>query len=97
MFKNYFEIKEKINNKIKNKEILTKEESSFLLEEVIDTLIEVGNGVTDEQLHESADYLLYFRDFYFKNSRPTNDFETKVLDETFKRQLKTKPTLKGRK
>jgi hypothetical protein len=36
MFKNYFEIKEKINNKIKNKEILTKEESSFLLEEIID-------------------------------------------------------------
>jgi hypothetical protein len=44
---------------------LTKEESSILLEYVIDTLIEVGNGVTDKDLHEAADRLFKFRDFWF--------------------------------
>jgi thymidylate synthase len=37
--------------------------SSISLETIIDTLIEVGNGVTDEQLHQEADRLLKERDF----------------------------------
>lgn len=32
------------------------------IETVIDTLIEVGNGVTEEDLHHAADILLYIRD-----------------------------------
>ena len=36
--------------------------SSVSLETIIDTLIEVGNGVTDEQLHQEADRLLKERD-----------------------------------
>jgi hypothetical protein len=38
-----------------------------LLEEVIDTLIEVGNGITDEDLHKAADKLLKFREECFEN------------------------------
>ena len=34
----------------------------LLLEDVLDTLVEVGNGVTDEQLHEAADKLFKVRD-----------------------------------
>jgi len=45
---------------------IKKEEASIILEEVIDTLIEVGNGVTDKDLHEAADKLLKFRDQWMK-------------------------------
>ena len=45
---------------------MTKDEASKLLEDVLDTLVEVGNGVTDEMLHEAADKLFRFRDEYFK-------------------------------
>jgi uncharacterized membrane protein len=38
-----------------------KEEISTLLEDVIDTLVEVGNGVTNEDLHEAADKLFKIR------------------------------------
>jgi hypothetical protein len=51
------------------KKKLTKQEASFLLEEVIDRLIEVGNGVTEKELHEAADYLLAFRDKWFNHSK----------------------------
>jgi hypothetical protein len=44
---------------------LSVDEASEILEDVIDTLIEVGNGVTDKMLHEAADKLLRFRDQYF--------------------------------
>ena len=33
-----------------------------LIEDVLDTLIEVGNGTTDEMLHEAADKLFMVRD-----------------------------------
>jgi hypothetical protein len=44
---------------------MTKNEASDILETVLDTLVEVGNGVTDEHLHEMADLLFKFRDEYF--------------------------------
>lgn len=47
---------------IPKSEILSDEEARIILEDVIDTLIEVGNGITDKQLHEAADKLLNFRD-----------------------------------
>jgi len=50
---------------IPKSEILSDDEASLILEDVIDTLIEVGNGTTDEQLHEAADKLLNFRDNWF--------------------------------
>lgn len=37
------------------------EEEMLLIEDVLDTLVEVGNGVTDEQLHEAADKLFKVR------------------------------------
>ena len=61
-------ISENILNKINNLEeipispILSDDEARIILEDVIDTLIEVGNGTTDEQLHKAADKLLNFRD-----------------------------------
>jgi len=42
--------------------VLDDDEARTILEDVIDTLIKVGNGTTDEQLHEAADKLLNFRD-----------------------------------
>jgi hypothetical protein len=47
---------------------MLKKEASIILENIIDTLIEVGNGVTDEDLHEAADQLLKFRDEWFNNT-----------------------------
>lgn len=44
---------------------MTKQEAHGLLEDVLDTLVEVGNGVTDEMLHEAADKLFKFRDEWF--------------------------------
>lgn len=37
----------------------------IILEEVLDTLTEVGNGASDEALHESFYKLLAFRDDFF--------------------------------
>lgn len=36
-------------------------EALLLIEDVLDTLVEVGNGVTDEMLHEAADKLFKAR------------------------------------
>ena len=38
-----------------------------LIEDVLDTLTEVGNGVTDEQLHKAADKLFKARDVLSSN------------------------------
>lgn len=67
----YNRIPEPILDYIKNlKEIsipktLSDDEATVILEDVIDTLIEVGNGTTEKQLHEAADKLLNFRDNWF--------------------------------
>lgn len=67
LVRNYREMQEMIRKKIDNKEKLTIEDAAFILEDVIDTLCQVGNGVTHEHLHEAADYLFAFRDLWFKN------------------------------
>lgn len=46
---------------------ITCEEAFSLVDDVIDTLIEVGNGTTDEMLHEGADKLFVVRDCYIRN------------------------------
>ena len=51
------------------KEILTKEEASALLEDVLDTLVEWDNTSTEMArilLYEASDKLFKFRDQYFK-------------------------------
>lgn len=45
--------------------ILSNDDAKLIIEEVIDTLVEVGNGTTDEQLHKACDYLLSLRDLWF--------------------------------
>ena len=50
---------------------MTRDEAVIIIEEVLDTLIEVGNGVTDEHLHDAADKLLDFRDNFFNKHRVT--------------------------
>ena len=52
----------KNSKEIEPSKVLTDDEARIILEDVIDTLIEVGNGTTDEQLHQAADKLLNFRD-----------------------------------
>lgn len=44
-------------------------EACNLIEDVLDTLVEVGNGTTDKMLHDAADLLFVFRDRYFRDSR----------------------------
>jgi hypothetical protein len=45
---------------------MDKLEAIRLLEDVLDVLCEVGNGVTDDKLHEAADKLFRFRDEWFR-------------------------------
>jgi len=53
----------------KNKDVknLTDDDARLIIEDVLDTLIEVGNGITDADLHEAADKLFIFRDYWLKN------------------------------
>ena len=44
----------------------TRAEVFGLIEDILDTLIEVGNGTTDEMLHEAADELFRVRDLLEK-------------------------------
>lgn len=67
----------------------TLNEASSLLEDVLDTLVEVGNGVTDSDLHDAADKLFEFRNEHFNaikklmlnvlgaNSNVSVDFDVK--------------------
>lgn len=47
---------------------ISREDACEILETVLDTLVEVGNGISDEDLHNAADMLFEFRDCYFKFS-----------------------------
>jgi len=40
---------------------MDKDEARLIIEDVLDTLVEVGNGVSDEMLHEAAGKLFRFR------------------------------------
>ena len=44
---------------------ITKEEAAEILEDVLDTLIESGNGATQEDLSNATDKLFKFRDRWF--------------------------------
>jgi len=44
---------------------MNKEEAAIIIEEVLDTLVEVGNGTTQHDLHEAADQLFRFRNEWF--------------------------------
>ncbi len=61
--------REKWEDLKKNPRRLTREEASSLVDDVIDTLIEVGNGVTDEMLHADADKLFMVRDYYLHDRK----------------------------
>lgn len=50
---------------------LTRGEAFCIIDGVIDTLIEVGNGVTDEMLHADADKLFLVRDYFISRTRGT--------------------------
>jgi len=57
-------------------------EAAYIIEHLLDTLIEVGNGVTAEMLHEWCEMLLIFRDHWFNQA--VKDLDGSYLDETFK-------------
>lgn len=73
----------KHNERIKELELsiklgeLTKDDVSLIIENVLDVLIEVGNGTTEDELHKAADYLLALRDKWFikhlKDDKSIND------------------------
>lgn len=52
----------------KNDKCLTDIDARLIIEDVLDTLIEVGNGVTDEELHYAADKLFKFRDAWLNQA-----------------------------
>ena len=49
-----------------------------LIEDVLDTLIEVGNGTTDEMLHEAADELFRVRDLLKKTVKDQEQEESEM-------------------
>lgn len=61
-------MKAEIEVAIYKKNWLTKHQASFILENAIDTLIEVGNGVSDELLQKQADMLIALRDLYINRT-----------------------------
>lgn len=44
---------------------LSDDDAALIIENVLDALVEVGNGITDEELHKTADYLFALRDKWF--------------------------------
>lgn len=44
---------------------LSDDDAAFIIENVLDALVEVGNGITDEALHKQAEYLFALRDKWF--------------------------------
>jgi hypothetical protein len=49
-----------------------------LIEDILDTLIEVGNGTTDEMLHEAADELFRVRDLLKKTVKDQEQEESEM-------------------
>lgn len=49
----------------KDERPLSREVAALLLEDVLDTLVEVGNGTSDEDLRLACMKLFLFRDAYF--------------------------------
>ncbi len=67
----FFEQKKKIEpNKTPPSKRMDYREASEIIEDVLDALVEVGNGVSDSDLHDVADKLFKFRDNYL-NIAPT--------------------------
>ncbi len=63
----HFAFQKQLELKINNKELLTDQDASSIINGLLDTLIEVGNGgITDAHLHEEADRLFALRDYWFK-------------------------------
>jgi len=61
-----YKIQQRIDKHIGNK-TMTDDDTIIIIEGILDTLVEVGNGVTDEMLHKQCDYLFAFRDLWMKN------------------------------
>ena len=64
-------------------QVMSDDDAALIIESVLDTLVEVGNGVTDEHLHAAADKLFKFRDEWFdpryerKQKEKANDRKAK--------------------
>lgn len=56
----------------------TRAEVFGLIEDILDTLIEVGNGTTDEMLHEAADELFRVRDLLEKTVKNQEQEESEM-------------------
>ena len=44
---------------------LSDEDASLIIENVLDVLTEVGNGITDEELSKQREYMFALRDLWF--------------------------------
>jgi len=63
--KNHLEWMEKLEKSISN-EWLSDSDASLIIENVLDSLYEVGNGETEEGLEVALHELFAFRDYWFK-------------------------------
>jgi proline dehydrogenase len=59
---------------------MTHLEASEIIEDVLDTLVEVGNGATDKMLHEAGAKLFKFRDEYLKKAEASLARLSEVLN-----------------
>ena len=59
------EFTKQLDYDIANKRQLSTNQVGLILENALDTLTEVGNGTTDEQLHKELNYLFALRDLWF--------------------------------
>lgn len=64
----YYHTKPKVEPK--DERPLHREVAALLLEDVLDTLVEVGNGTSDEDLRLACKKLFLFRDAYFNKEVP---------------------------
>jgi len=59
----YFEIEDKIQNQ----ENLNNNDAEFIIEEIIDLLIEIDNGVSEERIKDAKSYMIALKILWFKN------------------------------
>lgn len=60
---------------------MTNHEARHIIEDVLDTLVEVGNGVTDSDLHAACDELFKFRDEWFKQNETAINMAVTILEK----------------
>lgn len=65
VIKQHNEAMKQLDLSIANNETLTNNQAKLIIENVLDTLTEVGNGTTDNMLYATLDYMFALRDLWY--------------------------------